>query len=145
MASACLVASILFVALGENPLRVPHYERALRESELISQELDDCLDGTIERAMTKEILAEDYRAGRIEFSELIDAYRDINARDSDMMESFHDYYPNCDDREIAARNAAMTVDHQLPRGDAGRTVLRRKLSADFSLLFPASRPLGFFD
>lgn len=110
-----------------------------------SEDLDLALEIAAEWSETKELIALDYLEHRISFSGMIERFESINNRDADMMDQFHEHYPGCDAREIAARNAAVVVDNMLVMTSEKRKIARQRLIADFLAIFPNSPPPTFID
>jgi hypothetical protein len=139
--AALLVAIISIVAGSPTEfLRYPEFERELVEIEVRSEQLDQTLDESNYCADLKESLVDEYRAGRLGFPELVNRFDEINERNDDMMEMFRIRYPECDDRMIAARNAAMFV-MRTPHSDAAELArIGERLLTDFRAMYPHADP-----
>jgi hypothetical protein len=137
--AALLIAIVSMVSGSPTELlRYAQYERELTEIEDQSEQLDQTLDESNHRADLKVSLVDDYCAGRLDFPELVDRFDEINERNDDMMEMFRIRYPDCNDRLIAARNAAMFVMRAVPA--TGQARMRERLRSDFRSMFPDADP-----
>jgi hypothetical protein len=110
------------------------YEEELEEAETLSRELDTMSEIVEDRLHTKELLIDDLIHHRRSYEHVIEQFLVMNQSNQGIMVALHEQYPNCNDREMTARNIIDYVGHTSP-------ATSERLTQEFVTLFPHAAPI----
>jgi hypothetical protein len=110
------------------------YEDELDEAETLSRELDTQGELVEDRLQVKDQLVDDLIHQRRTYSQVIDQFLAMNLPHAGIMTVLHEHYPNCNDREMTARNIIDYVGHTSP-------ATSERLTQEFVTLFPHAAPI----